>query len=159
MDHLNLLIETAGLDSGVYKITVDPRTQVYQGLASTSDLVANPPIPTFEETVTQFGIYIGVAATIIGVIAFLPQLRNYFSGRRQRGNMAREMNEVNNIYDRLLRTDSQRADSAVVIRVLIQKRDNVLTMFRNNQISQEQYGLLDGKISEYVGKLPKARDT
>jgi hypothetical protein len=146
-------VETAGLDSGTYKITVEPKAQGYQALASTLDLIVNPHIPTLEETVTQLGAYIGVAATIIGVIAFLPQLRNYFAGKKQRSNMARQMDELNDIFDTVYSRDASRWDSEQAAHNLIKKRDKVLTMFEHNQINQEHYSLLSSKISEYIDKL------
>ena len=136
---------------------MEPKAQRYQTLASTSDLIVNPRVATLQETVTELGAYIGVATTIIGVIAFLPQLRNYSYGKRQRRNMARQMDEINDIYDKVYTRDSQHVDSEGAVK-LIQKRDTVLTMFKNNQISQEQYGLLDSKISDYLDRLRKAEN-
>jgi hypothetical protein len=71
--------------------------------------------------------------------------------------MARQMDEVNDVYDTVYSRDSSRADSVQAVHDLIKKRDKVLTMFEHNQINQEHYSLLSSKISEYIDKLLKDR--
>jgi hypothetical protein len=144
--------DTKDLKNGRYEIRVQPKSDQYRQLVSTADLIVNPHVLTVEE----LGAYIGIAAAAIGFVAFLPQIRNYFSNKRQRRNMAKQMDELNDIYDRFT-SELKQADSQVIRNELLRKRDFIVTMYKDNQISQEQYSMLDGKISEYFDKLPKQK--
>jgi hypothetical protein len=149
-------LNTIGLRSGTYEIEVEPQSKQYKDLISTTHLMVNPHPWTIEETVIQLGTYIGIAATFIGLIAFLPQLRNYIFGKKQRSNMARQMDEINHIYDTVYtKWQWQFKDPKEVLHNLVKKRDAVLAMFKNNEINQEHYSLLTGKISECIDKLDK----
>ena len=147
-------LATKGLQSGLYKVEVDPQSTQYQDLVSINELSVNPhPL-----TVEDFGTYIGVAVAIIGAIVFLPQLRNYISGRKQRHNMAKEVDELNQIYDSVYVENSPDRDSQEkAVSNLIRRRNKVLTMFEGNKLSQEQYNWLDNKISEYIDKFQQSR--
>jgi hypothetical protein len=71
--------------------------------------------------------------------------------------MAREVNELNRTYDKVFASESTDTASEEAVRKLFKKRDWVLTLFEDNQISQEQYNWLDSKISEYIEKFQKDR--
>jgi predicted deacylase len=43
--------------------------------------------------------YIPLAAAIIGAITIVPRLTDYFAGKKHRRNMAKQMDELNRIYD------------------------------------------------------------
>ena len=70
--------------------------------------------------------------------------------------MARLMDEINHIYDTVYtKWQWQLKDPKEVSHNLVKKRDAVLAMFKNNEINQEHYSLLTGKISECIDKLDK----
>lgn len=149
------VIPTSTLPSGAYKVFVKPQSSQYQGLQLQSDLIVNPHVPTIEETVGKLGTYIGVAATIIGVIAFLPQIRGHYSGKMQRRNMAEELNKIFKIFDKAYTGPFESINLENAVKNLVNERGLILTMYKDGQISQEHYTLLDNKISEYIGKLEK----
>lgn len=126
-----------------------------QGFQVQSDLIVNPHVPTVEETVARLSTYIGVAATIIGVIAFLPQIRGYFLGKKQRRNMAEKLDKIFKTFDKAYTGPSESINLESAVKNLVKERGLILTMYKYGQISQEHYTLLDNKISEYIGKLEK----
>jgi hypothetical protein len=67
--------------------------------------------------------------------------------------MAKEVNDLNRIHDRIFARTLQVLNSKEALASLAKKRDDVLTLFKNNELSQEQYSWLDGRITEYMNRF------
>ena len=56
---------------------------------------------TTEEFIRLSGTYIGVITAAIGLIAFLPRIKSYYSPRTKKGNLVTQLEDINNMYDEI----------------------------------------------------------
>jgi YVTN family beta-propeller protein len=88
------------------------------------------------------GIMIPVITSVIGGL-FIPSTIRWLNGKRQRGYLKRCMTTINKIYE----TPPQNSENYLErSEAMKRKTDELLT---DGKISEEQYGILNDKISEY----------
>lgn len=109
---------------------------------------------TTDEFIRLSGAYIGVITAVIGLIAFLPRIRCYYSLRKQRRNLVTQLEDINKMYDEMHthNPNSHFHKGNIPLR-LRNKRDHILHMFEAGELTQDHYSMLNSKISEYLDKL------
>ena len=97
----------------------------------------------------DLGTYFGVIAGGIGLLAFVPKLKNYLTERKQRVILYKYMSEINDVYYSYSAFQGKEEGT----KEIRGKRKRILKSYHDGEISEEHFRLLDTKISECEQKL------
>jgi hypothetical protein len=143
--HFDYNLKSVNLPTGEYLIKAELTDGSDEGLNATTRFAVNPHTLTIGELNT----YIGIIATIVGLVAGIPTLRAYYRRKRQRENLCSYMLEIEDIYRHRTYTKQHR------LHLLSEKKNFILQKLKEGRISEEHYGMLDKEFSDYEAELNK----
>ena len=145
----HFLLPDVNLPKGKYFVSITTPSQ-YSGLNTTSDLSVKEHILSVDESITRLGVYFGVIAAGLGLLAFVPKIKQYFIEKKQRKNLYSQMMKINEYI-----SDITPVNKSYCLERLKERRFDILNLLNYGEISEEHYMMLDNKISEYEEKLTK----
>jgi PKD repeat protein len=130
---------------GTYSVSAQPtEDSTYSDLKVFRDFNAVGHELTLNELITYVGGIVAIGGTILGVIIKVP---DYFKEKKQRSNFCSFVAKINNIYDISYRNKKE------LLEHLNEIRNDVLRLLNRGEIDQEQYQILEEKISKYTDEM------
>ncbi len=130
---------------GSYIVSAEPSSPKYNTaqLKATQKLEVGPrPL-----SVGDVSTYVGLIATAVTLITLLPR---WLHGKTQRKNLSMYISKIDYMYKTL-----DNADKGESKKHLEEIRYELVQLLNKGKINQEQYGVLDKKVSDYIGKIEK----
>ena len=99
---------------------------------------------TSEELITYTGSIVGIGVAVIGIITKIPP---HLTSKKQKFTLRQWLIDMNYIY-RKYKNDSQQC-----LENLENLKNNLIQILYKGEINEDQYEMLDRKISGYIEKL------
>jgi pYEATS domain-containing protein involved in immunity len=142
--------ETLTLAEGNYKILVKPESHIYAGLSVTKDLFVHGHPITQDQLITYLVAFIGITIAAIGAIVKVP---SFFTSVKQGNNLSNYMSIINKRHHEFIIEKS--IDENQFLKDLEDIRSKVTNLLEQRKISENQYRMLDDKITYLADKAEK----
>jgi hypothetical protein len=137
------------LEEGNYKISARPNNYKFIGASpATKDLVVYGKSLTSEQLTTYLIAGIGTGLAVLGAILRVP---GYFTSVKQANTLSRYLAKINDKYYQFSNEKSIGKDEFV--RELYEIRRSVTYLLERRDINENQYKILDDKITYYIDNL------
>ncbi len=139
------------LSHGQYKVLVKVLGHnKFAGLNATKDLIVLARPLTSDQLVTYLATGIGVTVTIIGIITKVP---GYFTSKKQANYLSMYMEMINKKYNEFNKDGNGRHNKRQYLNNLEDIRNAITYLLQRRDINENQFKMLDDKISDYQQKI------
>lgn len=148
------LQDTLTLKEGNYKISARPANSKFMGASiATKNLVVYGNPLTSEQLITYLVAGIGTGLAVIGAVIKIP---GYITSVKQTNILSRYLSKINKEYYQFSVERSINKDEFV--RKLEEIRNNITHLLEKRKINENQYKMLDDKITYYTDNLAKSSE-
>lgn len=140
------------LSHGQYKVFV--QVPGHKGLNATRDLIMLSHPLTNDQLITYLGTGVAVAVGIVGAITKVP---NYFISRKHANYLSMYMQQINKKYNEFNNDGNRIHNKRQYIDNLEDIRGNITYLLQARDINDNQFKMLDDKISDCQQKISNAQ--
>jgi len=141
--------ENLNLRQGTYKILVKPTGPRYTELDAAEVLIVLPQPLTSDQLIQYLALVIGIGGTIIGATLKVP---NYLTGIKHSKHFSTYIEKINNKYKEFNNT-TKPVNKKQYLDDFDALRSKIIYMLERGDINEDQYKMLDDKVSDYLNKI------
>jgi hypothetical protein len=142
-------LDGVSLPKGNYLVKVEATSPQYRGISATTQFVVNERPFTIEQASGYIQLLIGIVGAGTALVVGFPTIYKHAAHRKRKSIFYEQMNQTNDLYY----SRSSAENKEFILTNLRQKRIEVLDLLARGKIDEDQYKMLDNKISDYEQRV------